>query len=242
MSTPKFRLRRRIYVGGALAVVAVAGWWAWTNRAREAQAATARAAEPFVRVSAPGQGTGDRALQERADLFDPAPLFIPTARNFGQGQLPARLVKQPGQVFGDFGAKLNFNDGGLGTYGAEQLTASENLVDVLARSNEVPFAGLGESGTARSRLTPRSAFVQIKKMGESELREFAVTEVRVPRTDFSPLEFVVAVGPAGLMGDPLLTRGSGREDVDLFFQDFLAKTSRLGSLLSPGRYRVLIGP
>lgn len=242
MSTQQFRFQRRIYVGAALAVVAIGGWWAWTNRTREAATIAARVPEPFVRVSSPGQGTTDRALQERADLFDPAPLFIPTAKNFGQGQLPPQLVKQPGQVFGDFGAKLNFNEGGLGTYGAENLAAGENLVDVLSRSNEVPFAGLGESGVARPTLNGRSALVQIKKMGQSDLREFAVTNVAVPRPDFSPMEFVVAVGPAGLIGEPLITRGSGREEVDQFFQDFLAKTYRLGSVLSPGRYRVLIGP
>lgn len=242
MSAPKFRLQRRVYVGAALTLVAVAGWWAWSQRARESAGAPPRGPEPFVRASGPGQASGDRALQERAEFFDPAPLFIPTAHNFSQGRLPTHLAKQPGQVFGDFGAKLNFSEGGLATYGAAALAAEENLADVLSRSNEAPFAGLGESGAARPKLAARSALVQIKKLGESELQEFALSEEAVPRADFSPLEFVVAVGPAGLIGDPLLTRGSGRDEVDVFFQEFLAKTYRLGSLLSPGRYRVLIGP
>jgi hypothetical protein len=242
MSGPQFRFKRRVYVGTLLALMAVAGWWAWSQRTRAAASAAAAGPAPFVRVSGPTQGAGDRALQERADLFDPAPLFIPTARNYGQGQLPAALVKQPGQVFADFGAKLNFDEGGLGTYGASNLAADENLVDVLSRSNEVPFAGLGESGVTPPQLPARSALVQIKKLGESELHEFVIPELAVPRADFSPVEFVVAVGPAGLIGDPLLTLGSGRDEVDAFFQDFLAKTYRVGSVLSPGRYRVLIGP
>jgi hypothetical protein len=242
MDAPKFHLQRRVYVGAALVVLASVAWWGWAHRTREVAPAGAGGPKPFVRVSAPGDGSADLALRERADLFDPAPLFIPTARNFGQGPLPPRLVKQPGQVFGDFGAKLNFNEGGLGTYGAENLTTGESLVDVLSRSNEMPFAGLGETGVTHPKLAARSAIVQIKKMGESELREFVVTELAVPRPDFSPMEFVVAVGPAGLLGDPLLTFGSGREEVDTFFQDFLAKTYRVGSVLSPGRYRVSIGP
>lgn len=242
MAALKFRFKRRLYVGALLALGGVAAWWVWSERIQRAASAAASVPPPFVRVGGVGAANADRDLRERAELFDPAPLFIPTEKNYGRGQLPSHLVKQPGQVFGDFGAKLTFNEGGLDSYGAESLAAGETLVDVLSRGNEVPFAGLGEARVNRPKLPARSAFVQIKKMGESELLEFALKDVAVPRPDFAPLEFLVAVGPAGLIGDPLLTAGSGRDDVDVFFRDFLAKTYRLGSVLPPGRYRVVIGP
>lgn len=242
MAALKFHFKRRIYVGALLAVASVAAWWAWSERAQRAAGAAAAVPQPFVRVGGAGAASADRDLRERAELFDPAPLFIPTEKNFGRGRLPPHLVKQPGQVFGDFGAKLTFNEGGLDSYGAENLAVGESLVDVLSRGNEVPFAGLGQASVVRPKLPARSAFMQIKRMGESEMREFPLNDLVVPRADFSPLEFVVAVGPAGLIGDPLLTAGSGRDEVDVFFQNFLAKTYRLGSILPPGRYRVVIGP
>lgn len=242
MAALKFRFKRRIYVGALLALASVAAWWMWSERAQRAASAAAVSPQPFVRVGGVGAANADRDLRERAELFDPAPLFIPTEKNYGRGQLPAHLVKQPGQVFGDFGAKLTYNEGGLESYGVENLAAGESMVDVLSRGNEVPFAGLGEASVSRPKLPARSAFLQIKKMGESELREFALNDLAVPRSDFSPLEFVVAIGSAGLIGDPLLTVGSGRDEVDVFFQDFLANTYRLGSVLPPGRYRVVIGP
>lgn len=242
MAALKFHFKRRIYVGALLGLASVAAWWVWSERAQRAASAAAETPQPFVRVGGAGAANADRDLRERAELFDPAPLFIPTDKNYGRGRLPAHLVKQPGQVFGDFGAKLTFSEGGLESYGAEDLATGESLVEVLSRGHEVPFAGLGEARPSRPKLSPRSAFLQIKKMGESELREFPVSDVAVPRADFAPLEFVVAVGAAGLIGDPLLTAGSGRDDIDGFFRDFLVRTYRLGSRLPPGRYRVVIGP
>lgn len=242
MSGATFTLQRRVYVGAALAVAALAGFWFWSGRGEKTAGQGTSAAAPFVRVSAPGQGGGDDVLRERADLFDPAPLFVPTARNYSQGALPVRLVKQPGQVFGDFGPKLSLNEGGLATYGVENIAAGETLAEVLARSNEVPFAGLGEIASPRQRLAARSAMMSIKKLDGSDLRQITVGDLAVPQADFSPVEFLVAVGPAGLIGDPILAVGSGREEIDGLFQDFVAKTIRVGTVLAPGRYRVVIGP
>ena len=242
MKAPKFHFKRRLYVGTALALAATAAWWVWSERTDRNSDASAQATAPFVRIGGRDAAVADRVLRERAELFDPAPLFIPTARNYGHGQLPSQLVKQPGQVFTDFGAKLSFNEGGLAAYGAENPAAGEGLADVLSRSNEVPFAGLGENAASRVQLPVRSAVIIVKKMGDSEIQEKILTNISLPRPDFSPLEFVVAVGSTGLIGDPLLSLGSGHDDMDVYFQTYLAKTYRLGTLLPPGRYRVMIGP
>lgn len=236
------RVKRRVWVALVLVSIGASGGWFWLRSRIEDVQAGGAGTEPFVRVSGPEQGGRDRAVRERAELFDPAPLFLPTSRNFGQGPLPARLAKQPGQVFADFGAKVSFAEGGLEAFGAETLASPESLAEVLSRSNEVPFAGLGEAGGRRPQLPTREAVLQIKRMGEKGLSEVVLAGIGVPDSDFAPLEFVVAVGPAGLIGDPILTSGSGRDRVDAFFQDYLVKTYRLGARLEPGRYRVMIGP
>jgi len=242
MAEGRFRLQRRVYVGTLLVVGAVAAGWFWAERRVRGVGETVPEPQPFVRVGTASAGGTESILRERAEFFDPAPLFVPTDKNYGGGELPARLAKQPGEVFGDFEAKLNFGDGELGTYGAEAFAAGEGIVEALARSNEVPFAGFGEVAVTRAKLPARSALMRISKLGGSELQERVLSEIGLPRADFAPVEFIIAVGPAGLVGDPLLAAGSGREEIDTFFQDFLARAAQVGSLLGPGRYRVTIGP
>jgi hypothetical protein len=60
------------------------------------------------------------------------------------------------------------------------------------------------------------------------------------------MEFLILVSNAGIVGEPVLMTGSRweevDEEVDAFFRSYLVKTFRLGERLSPGRYRVLVGP
>ncbi|MDP2136503.1 MAG: hypothetical protein Q8J74_01485 [Candidatus Didemnitutus sp.] len=220
-----------------------AAWWLWSeHESAQEQTGGTPGPEPFVRLAGAGVDRADVVLRERAEFFDPAPLFIPTSRNYGQGQLPARLVKQPGQVFTIFGSKLIFADGGLSSYGTENLAVTESVVEILGRANEAPFAGMGETGLVRKFVSDRSAFMQIKQLGDGELTYITLSGLLLPRADFAPLEFIVAVGPAGITGGPLLSLGSGRDEIDIFFRDYLAKTYRIGSVLAPGRYRITIGP
>jgi hypothetical protein len=56
------------------------------------------------------------------------------------------------------------------------------------------------------------------------------------------MEFLAAVDPAGLAAPLTLTTRSGVEDVDTYFQNFLAHTLRVGERLAPGFYRISVGP
>jgi hypothetical protein len=56
------------------------------------------------------------------------------------------------------------------------------------------------------------------------------------------MEFVAAVDPAGLVGPLVPTVRSGVEEVDNFFQNYLARTLRVGERLAPGFYRICVGP
>lgn len=243
MPMRRFRFKRRIYVGIFLALAVTATWWWWSREMTSSLARTAPGrSEPFVQVAGRGGAGADKILQERADFFDPTPLFVPTPRNFGRDGLPLRLRRQPGQVFSDFGAKLSFGDGGLATYGAEVLAAPEGVVEILGQANEAPFAGFGESGAGQVALSPRGGLVVVRKLDEDFAVRVDQVESEPPRRDFGPMEFLVAISPMGLIGDPLLTAGSGRETVDTFFRNYLVQTYRVGERLAPGRYRVLIGP
>lgn len=234
---------RRVLGATLVIVLAGAGWWVWSERTTaKPDGAVTKAAEPFVQLAGTSGAAADRVLQERAEFFDPSPMFLPTARNAGQGGLPARLVAQPGHIFKDFAAKWNVAEANLPSYGADVVTAPEGLVDVMTRANEAPFSGLGEVAAPERRTGSRSGFIEVKSMQGSSLIAAALTGAAIPRGDFAPLEFLATVNAAGLVGEPVLVAGSGAEDVDNFFRDYLAKGFRLGERLAPGSYRVVIGP
>jgi hypothetical protein len=240
----KIEVKRRVWVGLGFALLATAAWWSWTRGTPPAGLVKAPVKPSFVRVTGViGAGT-DRVMRERAELLDPTPLFFPTDRNYGQRPLPRHLDRQPGQVFGSFESRPIFEEGQkLKIYGLEASPAPEKLSDVLVQGNEAPFAGMGRIDSPRPALPARAAFLEVRGLGQKKaVIAQPLTEISAPRLDYGPLEFLITVGSAGLVGDPVLTSGSGWEEVDAFFRTYLVRTFRVGERLDPGRYRVLVGP
>ncbi len=243
MRIGKIEVKRRVWVGLACAVTVTAAWWSWTQARPPAAAVAGRAPQPFVRLAGAGTATHDQVLRERADLFDPTPLFFPTEWNYGQRPLRESLRRQPGQIFGSFPPKWTFTDQALKPYGVEATPAPEKLSDVLAQGNEAPFAGIGHIDVPRTAVPERTGFLEVRGFGGSEpIIAQTLRYIAMPRPDYAPLEFLVVVSSAGIVGEPVLTSGSGWEEVDSFFRSYIVKTFRLGERLNPGRYRVLVGP
>lgn len=229
-------------IGFGVLAVTVGGWSWWQSRQATVASPRESAPAPFVRMVGQGEGTEGKVLQERAKFFDPTPLFLPTAQNFRSGGLPPRLMTQPGQIFADYDAKFHYGDG-VPELASSAAAAPESYADIIARANEVPFAGLGELEIRREPLPERVALIEIKSLqGEQLSQSHTVEGVQPPKLGFGPMEFLVAVGPAGLIGDPVLLSGSGMPEVDVFFRDYLVSSYRLGARLAPGRYRVRVGP
>jgi hypothetical protein len=65
---------------------------------------------------------------------------------------------------------------------------------------------------------------------------------RFPVVDWKPLEMVVAVEAAGMVGEPTVTSGSESEEVDNYFRALIVKQFRVGARLPPGFYTLRIGP
>ena len=237
-------IKRRVWIGSLTAAVAVGGWAFWTRSGLLTPPAQVPppAAKPFVQLEGTGGTANDRLLREKADLLDPTPLFFPTERNYGQRPLPPSLLKQPGQVFGSFEPKLTIAEQNLAPFRTEATPVPEKLSDVLAQGNEAPFAGLGQVDLQTSILPIRSGYLEVSDLKNGYvIISQSLSGLNTPRQDFAPLEFLVVVGTAGVVGDPFLTSGSGGEEVDNFFRSYLVKSYRLGERLRPGRYRVLVG-
>lgn len=236
-------VRRRLFVGFGLLVAGTVMAYYWTRLRRLPEVATRPAPEAFIKLAARSDGTGDSALDERAEFFDPTPLFLPTPRNFGQGPLPARVVPQPGQIFEDLPPNLTVKENNLANYAGGYQAEDESLLEVMDRGNEAPFAGFGRVESPPAPLPERTGFIEVKALNNGHL--VFGTNVKDPAltlADSPPVEFMAAVDSAGLIGELVVTSGSGNEEIDGSVRDFLMKTFRLGSRLAPGEYLIAVGP
>ncbi len=235
-------IKRRVWVGMVTGLAAV-GAWAWWLKSRPMPVPNGvRGVAPFVRLAGTGSSGEDVILRERAELLDPTPLFFPTDRNYGQTPLNRLQQRLPGQVFGRFDPKWATDDQAIVAFDLNSASVPEKLSDVLVPGNEAPFGGFGERAMPTSTLPVRAGFVEVSRLGSGDrIMAQALTGIQVPRTDYAPMEFLVVVGPAGLIGEPVLISGSGWDEVDGFFRTYLVRAYHLGERLSPGRYRVVVG-
>jgi hypothetical protein len=56
------------------------------------------------------------------------------------------------------------------------------------------------------------------------------------------MEFVATIDAAGLAAPLMVTTHSGVDEVDVYFKNFLVRTLRVGERLTPGIYRISVGP
>jgi hypothetical protein len=234
---------------GIAAVLLVLAVWAVT-KVRLPKPADVQTSKPATGVSiARTDGVGaNTAVQQQAELTDPMPLFMPTASNSSDPDLPARLRREPGDAFQSFPARYAFDE-----YDMKKVAFPEPI-DVPNDPQQAlyvgkspnPFFTFGRESYRLSPLSPRLAFLEVAQ-AKSGLTVLAAPlkagpADNLPSVDWQPLEMMVAVESTGLVGGVSVTSGSGYEEVDDFFRAFIAKQFRLGARLPPGFYMLRIGP
>jgi hypothetical protein len=236
------RLKRRVWFGLIVTVVIVGCWVLWSRARPPLPSAPVPFKQSFVQLAGAGSTESDQLLQERAKFMDPTPLFFPTEWNYGQQPLNENLQKQPGRFFGNFPAKPTVNEQTVASYGAGTPVVPEKLADVLTLGVEAPFAGMGQVDRPRTSLPIRAGYLEISNLADGQnVASHSLSGLVLPRMDFAPVEFLLVIETAGLIGDPILAVGSGLEEVDNYFRTYLVKSYRVGLRLPPGRYRVVVG-
>ena len=162
-------------------------------------------------------------------------------------------MRPPGSAFANYSAKLGFAESELKL---DSLSLPKPVADspdpavapgaALALPSPGALAlGIGRTDAPGAPLSTRGAFVEIRSAsgGQSVFARSLAESARPPgNSPWQPLEFVAAVDAAGLVGPLVLTTRSGVDEVDAFFQNYLARTLRVGERLAPGFYRISIGP
>jgi hypothetical protein len=185
----------------------------------------------------------DAAMHEPADFSDPTPLFLPTQWNAKPNILPGTTIREPGDDFryeGQFtfavsAAKLSF---------PAKVNVPEKPVDALGLwGAEGPFLGMGQADLKIEPLAGRDALVEVVTASDGrQVFTQVLKAASPPGGDWQPMEFLVAVEPAGLVGLPAPAPSSNAVEVAAYFQNYLAKVLRVGERLAPGIYRIKVGP
>lgn len=195
-------------------------------------------------------GAPVRLSPRRSDelaIRDPAPLFLPTRFNAEPVDL---APPKPGARFLDEdAAQLNFAENAPQLHLPIAIPAPHKPSETLGDVPGTLALGLGETMASVRPVEPHAASLQVfaTTTGASVLGATLGVDARPPDSaaenkSWHPLEFLAAVDAAGLVGPPVLTSSSGLEDVDNFFRSYLAERFHLGERLTPGFYRIVIGP
>lgn len=112
--------------------------------------------------------------------------------------------------------------------------------------------GIGRSEHAIAQLPARGALIEIVATASglpaisgqamSQVQTLAAAARPPAARSWQAMEFLAAVDASGLAAPLVMTARSGAEEVDAYFLDFLVRTVRVGERLTPGFYRISVGP
>lgn len=188
---------------------------------------------------------GDTLLKEEAGLRDPTPLFLPTRWNAGDDELMMNTPREPGGSFQDYPPELIFGESQLKLEIPAPFELPSHPVDAFAlEDTNQPLLGFGRKDVNVVPLPARAGFVEVTAAGTGQvmIRQPILDEKPTAEMAWQPLEFVIAVDLAGVVGPPALTESSQVPAVDSFFKEYLVKRLHIGERLEPGFYRISIGP
>ncbi len=204
---------------------------------------------------------------EVTSLADPSPLFLPTKWNASQIDVP---LWRPGESFPGFASTLTFATTEIDAASLKLPPAVETPATPAAALARPPVPqpelGLGRAEVASEPFPTRGATLDIVRIDGRPLAESPevveafrkqvaqVMELAKPPGNggWPPLDFLATVDAAGLRG-PLVAEPrhevaaqpaptTETDEVARYFQRFLTEKLRIGLRLSPGFYRISVGP
>lgn len=186
----------------------------------------------------------DQLMQEQSELLDFEPLFLPTTRNasvyLGWDQLVERT-----EPFTPLPARLLISEERFPDVANDIEAPVADPAEMLERDTAGSFGAFGQIADNQPILTERAGRVEVYREGNSQIalqKKLTKGVVDEAVNNLSGvLEWRLMVGPAGVVGQPLMERSSGLEGVDAAAAEYLIEEIPQWGL-APGYYRVVIGP
>ncbi len=200
-----------------------------------------------IGIASVGGSTSGGSADDSA-LLDPDPLFLPTEFNASQLRLPAVVRREPGTSLQAASAKFEYAEAGAPIRFPDPVAVPAGPVEALAYDRALnPYEVFGRLKHAYGPVSERVAIVEVVQVttGRTILSvplTIASAPSQVLASDWMPLELIAAADATGLIGQPVLSRGSGVEAVDAFFKIYLTRRFHLGERLPPGFYSLRVGP
>lgn len=199
-----------------------------------------------VRMVPVDRASGGLDAPDDFSLRDPIPLYLPTPLNAGQiGALGDDGRREPVAAFRNFPASLVFPESSLRLDFPPSVRVPAGVPEAIdIERGKHAFKYLGRRQLDVSSFGYRFGVLEAVRAGDGQ-SAFAAELSRpegAPEGDWGPVSMMVAVNEAGLVGLPFVTQSSGSAQVDAWLPIYLAGPYRLGQRLSPGIYRIAIGP
>ncbi|MEN8661761.1 MAG: hypothetical protein ACN4GF_04265 [Lentimonas sp.] len=187
----------------------------------------------FVRYVSANSLAGDRALEEQAQLFDSAPLFVPTQWNAAQNVslMPSDRV---GERFPEFEPEINLI---AALHSSNLPMGTENLVeapgDLLASRFWSFFERFAQAEETIEPFPTVGHFAEVVVVGRGEAALSMESPLQFTDTSAVPEPvqlFLRLSGGGQALGEPVVSQSSGNPVFDRAAQDWLRKSETVGQL------------
>lgn len=183
-------------------------------------------------------------LEGELALKDPTPLFLPTNYNSGQVDLAMTVERAPGSSFAEFSPKLVFSGAASDLDIPAVVEVPGTAVGALQQM-EAPVSGaeLSRRDVGAKTLPGRRGVLKVLTVAGGEIVHEEVLDVSEVREVLeAPVEALLAVNTEGWWLQPTVVESPAGVPVDFAEINLLLREARLGSVLRPGFYRILLGP
>ncbi|MDR1010456.1 MAG: hypothetical protein LBM04_04925 [Opitutaceae bacterium] len=206
-------------------------------------------------ITRAGDSERNRILDEEAQLFDPAPLFLPTPHNYTQADPVSISHREPVQTFQPFPPGYTYSDDTFDIRFPDPVSVPAQPAGMLDyKQTQTPYATLGRVEHPAAPLPPRQACLEVIRVKTGELllqlpiAPLDPSPPNIPEAlvtgDWSPLEFLAMIDITGLAAPPTLMKGAGTPAVVQYLSDYLDKTLHIDARreLTPGLYILRVCP
>lgn len=200
---------------------------------------------PYVQYPSPEEKKSNQLLREQSELYDSAPLFLPTSWNYVTNVEVFSLEVDNASLFPAYGEEWTISDEMLKPNIGNGDSTIKRARDSLKYEYWDLFSSFGEEKQADNGMPVRTGFVEVYDMLDNEIVRSETLRDDIDELKelplWTPLEFFITIDKLGPIGEPMLLKGSGSETIDAILQDYILEPV-FGARLQPGYYKVSIGP